>query len=113
MTEQEELLTGARGRRLPEANPQTVRHWIDAGRLVAVRVGSRRVRVRRSELDRFLAGEAHHNETADKHANAELATALRHAARAADAEDPAGLAEALRAVAAAAERLAVALEGHA
>lgn len=33
---------------------QTVRNWIDRGELEAVRVGSRRVRVRRSELARFL-----------------------------------------------------------
>jgi hypothetical protein len=60
---------------------------------------------------RLLAGEADHHEAADKHAKAELASALRDAARAAQAEDPAGLAGALRAVAAAAERLALALEG--
>ena len=35
-------------------NQQTVRNWIDRGELDAVRVGRRRVRVRRSELDRFL-----------------------------------------------------------
>jgi excisionase family DNA binding protein len=37
-----------------ELNQQTVRNWIDAGTLPAVCVGQRRVRVRRSDLDRFL-----------------------------------------------------------
>ena len=35
-------------------NPQTLRNWIDAGSLPAVRIG-RRVRVRRTDLDRILA----------------------------------------------------------
>jgi excisionase family DNA binding protein len=35
-------------------NPQTIRNWIDAGSLPAVRVG-RRVRIRRADLDRLLA----------------------------------------------------------
>jgi len=35
-------------------NQQTIRNWIDAGSLPAVRVG-RRVRIRRSDLDRVLA----------------------------------------------------------
>jgi excisionase family DNA binding protein len=35
-------------------NQQTVRNWIDEGRLPAVRIG-RRVRVRRADLDRVLA----------------------------------------------------------
>src|SRR5438270_11119050 len=35
-------------------NQQTVRNWIDDGRLSAVRIG-RRVRVRRVDLDRILA----------------------------------------------------------
>jgi excisionase family DNA binding protein len=36
----------------------TVRNWIDRGELPAVRVGSRRVRIRRSDLDRFLEAGA-------------------------------------------------------
>jgi excisionase family DNA binding protein len=35
-------------------NPQTVRNYIDQGRLPAVRIG-RRVRVRRADVDRMLA----------------------------------------------------------
>lgn len=38
-----------------KVNQQTVRNWIDAGELSAVRVGARRVRVRQSDLDAFLA----------------------------------------------------------
>jgi excisionase family DNA binding protein len=36
-----------------KVNQQTVRNWIDQGRLPAVRVG-RRVRIRRSDFDRIL-----------------------------------------------------------
>jgi excisionase family DNA binding protein len=35
-------------------NPQTIRNWIEAGSLPAVRVG-RRVRIRRADLNRLLA----------------------------------------------------------
>jgi excisionase family DNA binding protein len=38
-----------------KVNQQTVRNWIDRGELVGVRVSSRRVRVRRSDLDRFIS----------------------------------------------------------
>jgi excisionase family DNA binding protein len=38
-------------------NPQTVRNWIDGGRLPAVRIG-RRVRVRRIDIDRMLTDGA-------------------------------------------------------
>jgi excisionase family DNA binding protein len=37
-----------------KVNQQTVRNWIDRGELRAVRVGARRVRVRRADLDAFL-----------------------------------------------------------
>ncbi len=39
---------------LLKLNQQTVRNWIDAGELPAVRVGSRRVRIKRSDLGRFI-----------------------------------------------------------
>lgn len=38
-------------------NPQTVRNWIDRGQLRALRVG-RRVRIRQSDFERFLAAGA-------------------------------------------------------
>jgi excisionase family DNA binding protein len=38
-----------------KVNQQTVRNWIDQGRMPAVRVG-RRVRIRRSDFDRILEG---------------------------------------------------------
>jgi excisionase family DNA binding protein len=40
---------------LLKVNQQTVRNWIDRGELSAVRVGARRVRVRTSDLDAFIA----------------------------------------------------------
>jgi excisionase family DNA binding protein len=49
----EEFLTVAEVAELLKLNQQTVRNWIDAGSLPAVKVG-RRVRIRRSDLDRKL-----------------------------------------------------------
>jgi excisionase family DNA binding protein len=37
-----------------QVNPQTVRNWIDAGELPALRIGSRRVRVQKPALDAFI-----------------------------------------------------------
>jgi excisionase family DNA binding protein len=51
----DEFLTVDEIAALLKVNPQTVRNWIDAGKLDSVRVGSRRVRVRRSALDEFLS----------------------------------------------------------
>jgi excisionase family DNA binding protein len=38
-----------------KVNPQTVRNWIDRGELPAVRVGARRVRIKKSDLENFMA----------------------------------------------------------
>jgi excisionase family DNA binding protein len=50
----DEFLTVAEVAELLRLNQQTVRNWIDQGSLPAVRVG-RRVRIRRSDLERVLA----------------------------------------------------------
>ena len=49
----ESFLTVAEVAELLRLNQQTVRNWIDAGSLPAVRVG-RRVRIKRSDLNRIL-----------------------------------------------------------
>ena len=49
----DEFLTVADIARILKLNQQTVRNWIDQGYLPALRVG-RRVRVRRTDLDRLL-----------------------------------------------------------
>ena len=50
---EESFLTVAEVAELLKLNQQTVRNWIDAGALPALKVG-RRVRIRRSDLDRKL-----------------------------------------------------------
>jgi excisionase family DNA binding protein len=55
----DEFLTVAEIAGLLKLNQQTVRNMIDRGELEHVRVGARRIRVRQSQLDEFLAaGEA-------------------------------------------------------
>jgi excisionase family DNA binding protein len=51
----DELLTVKEVAELLKLNQQTIRNMIDRGELGHVRVGQRRVRVRRSQLDAFLA----------------------------------------------------------
>lgn len=51
----DELLTVAEIAQALKLNQQTVRNIIDRGELPALRVGERRVRVLRSDLDAFLA----------------------------------------------------------
>lgn len=50
---EDEFLTVAETAAVLKLNQQTVRNWIDAGKLPAVRVG-RRVRIRRADFDRLL-----------------------------------------------------------
>lgn len=53
----ESFLTVAEVAEMLKLNQQTVRNWIDQGSLPALRVG-RRVRIRRSDLERVLAAGA-------------------------------------------------------
>src|ERR1022692_2765481 len=55
---QDSFLTVAEVAELLKINPQTIRNWIDSGQLPGVRVGARRVRVRQSDLDRFIEAGA-------------------------------------------------------
>src|SRR5947209_7855029 len=54
----DEFLTVAEIGESLKVNPQTVYNWIERGRLRSVRVGARRGRVRRADLDAFLAGQS-------------------------------------------------------
>jgi excisionase family DNA binding protein len=49
-----ELLTVSEIATQLKLNPQTIRNWIDEGRLPAYRIGERRVRVSRADFDAFL-----------------------------------------------------------
>ncbi len=51
----DEFLTVTEVAELLKINPQTIRNMIDPGELPAVRVGSRRVRIQRGDLEHFLA----------------------------------------------------------
>jgi len=110
----EELLTVEDVTKWLKVNPQTVRNWVDRGALGALHVGPRRVRIRQSEVDRFLAaGETHAAATWGDGVPGEpdaLAAALTDALRATRAEDSSDLASALRTLASVAERLAAAPE---
>lgn len=88
-----------------QLNQQTIRNMIDRGELGHVRVGQRRVRVRQSQLDAFLAaGEADANAQAEPwRAVSEAASAVSVAVRRQDRE---ALAGAIRDLQAAAEALA-------
>jgi excisionase family DNA binding protein len=96
----DEFLTVAEIAERLKLNPQTVRNWIDRGDMASVRLGSRRVRVLSSELDRFI-NESSSAQTPDEDAaraefnqalnavqatttNGDLSTALRRLAKAAN-----------------------------
>lgn len=87
-------------------NKQTVRNWIDDGKLAAIRVGSRRVRIRRGDLDALLG-----KPTIEKpESGGERAGPGQALDRAVDGDDP-DLSAALREVADAVQHLADALGG--
>jgi excisionase family DNA binding protein len=50
----DELLTVAEVAELLKLNAQTIRDWLDRGELPYVRLGTRRGRIRRSDLDAFI-----------------------------------------------------------
>jgi excisionase family DNA binding protein len=65
-------------------NEQTVRNYIDAGTLPAVRVGGRRVRIRESALKAFLAASESGTATTQRGEPAEVAAESPAALRSAD-----------------------------
>lgn len=115
-----EFLTVAEVAELLRLNQQTVRDWVDDRTLPGVRVGPRRVRIRRSDLDAFLAagspaaGPHEDRQTPDPEPElagerrVELGQALDRARAALGSDQE--LAHALRALADAAHRLADALK---
>lgn len=90
-------------------NQQTVRNWIDRGELAAIRVGPRRVRVRASELERFIASSSSAGLPDEASALAEFDAALAAVQTNADADERSA---ALRRLAVAANALARALPGR-
>lgn len=105
---------------LLKVNQQTVRNWIDRGSLRVVRVGTRRVRIRESDLRRFLAESSvegvrsldatRRDESKESAREAGVATSLADAFRAAAEAGRPELSVALRALASAANDLADELE---
>jgi excisionase family DNA binding protein len=103
----DELLTVEDVAKWLRLNKMTVRNMISRGELAAIYLGQRRVGIRRSELDRFLAAGETGRPTTDKPKAIDLNGAMASVLR---AQDSAEMVAALRALAAAVERLANALE---
>jgi excisionase family DNA binding protein len=110
--QEDEYLTVAEIAARLKVNPQTVRNWIARGELRAARVGARRVRILRSDLDEFLAatGATPLRDRSDSQPGAvqqaeQLAAALRGARAALAADRKTDLAIALHTLIAAAEPL--------
>jgi excisionase family DNA binding protein len=55
--QQQELLTVAEVARILRLHPQTIRTWIKSGTMEGVRIGPKKFRVARGELERVLNGE--------------------------------------------------------
>jgi excisionase family DNA binding protein len=103
------LLTVEDVARVLRMNDQTIRNYIDAGTLPAVRVGGRRMRIRQSALEDFIAaGES----VAAPHQSrplVDLANAVAESTAALSGQDRAELARAFNALADAARELPDAL----
>jgi excisionase family DNA binding protein len=105
----DEFVTVAEIAELFKLNQQTVRNWIDSGELPAIRLGSRRVRIRRADLDAFIEASSTATTdpaTSDTNARAELEAAISETRVALDGTDNAALVTALKELSAAARRLA-------
>jgi excisionase family DNA binding protein len=103
-----EFLTVDEVAALLKLNPQTVRNMIDRGELPAVRVGSRRVRIQRSDLDEFLAEGR--RLTRRSEARVVFDDAMAGAAKAIRSKDSGSAVEALRSLSDAALALAQELD---
>jgi excisionase family DNA binding protein len=107
----DEFLTVAQVAELLQLNPQTIYNMVDRGELPAVRVGSRRVRIRRADLEEFIAAGAERPKPSPQRAGFD--TALSVAAKALKRGDRAHTVEALRSLSEAALGLAAEIEGQA
>jgi hypothetical protein len=88
-----------------------VRNWLDRGELAAVRIGSRRVRIRQSDLDRFIAaGSTREPAEKESELRAALDARLKVAQQVLRGGDDSELWAALRSLANAASRLARAID---
>jgi excisionase family DNA binding protein len=103
----DELLTVEDVAKWLRLNKMMVRNMINRGELGAIYLGQRRVRIRRSELERFLAAGETGRHTTDNPKPIGINDAMASVLHAADATE---MVTALRALAAAAERLASAIE---
>lgn len=113
----DEFLTVMEVAELLKINQQTVRNWADRGEIPVVRVGSRRVRIRKSDLDAFLSADSHSlpeparvdaDETTAR-AWVSFRTAMSAANDESEVDDTARLADALESLAQASSELARAL----
>jgi len=100
------LLTVEDVARVLKMNGQTIRNYIDAGTLPAVRVGGRRVRIRQSALEDFLAAGAAAAPPRQTPPLGDLANAVAESTAALNGQDRAEVARALNALADAARKLA-------
>ena len=112
------FLTADEVARLVKVSRQTVYNWVDRGQLPATRIGPRRVRVRQSDLNAFIAAGS--TTGAPDQASGpsasdwgRLEAALANSSAAVADDDHAGLAESLDALADSARGLAEALRGDA